>query len=294
MALGASHMEPRGHDEDERAGGGGASVRYVRREPGAEEDPPAARRPLFAVRAAGKTDRGRRRAANEDAMLLLRKRGVYAVADGMGGHAGGAVASELAVEAIATVFLGEPGSSRVLTNVPLPADELVQSLAAANESIRRVAARDAALAEMGTTIVAARFCPYRGRVYVGHVGDSRCYRLRNGALELLTRDHTMAEQGFSGSSAAHLSRAVGPNEVVEADVAVLEMHYHDVFLLCSDGLTKMVTDDAIRGVLLTERGVRASASALVARANEAGGHDNVTVVVVHVAMPRGGRPPASR
>jgi len=272
-------------DADEPTLGGGASVRNVRCEPAAEGEQPAAGRALFAVRAAGKTDTGKRRSANEDALLVLRKHAVYAVADGMGGHCGGAVASQLAVEAIATAFIDGIASPCILTNVPPLAAELVQSLAAANESIRRAAARDLRLSDMGTTVVAARFCPERGRLYVGHVGDSRCYRLREGALELLTRDHTMAELGVTGRSAVHLSRAVGPKGVVEADVAVLEPRAGDVYLLCTDGLTKMLTDEEIRDVLLAEGNAEDAASMLVARANDEGGRDNVTALVVQIEEP---------
>jgi len=271
-------------EEDEPTLGGGASVRNIRFE--AEDgDPPAACRPLFVVHAAGKTDTGRRRRANEDALLVLRKQAVYVVADGMGGHAGGAVASQLAVEAIATAFIDGIESPGVLSNVPPLAAELVQSLAAANESVRRAAARDIRLSDMGTTVVAARFCPERGRLYVGHVGDSRCYRLRDGALELLTRDHTMAELGVTGRGAAHLSRAVGPKGVLEADVAVLEPRAGDVYLLCTDGLTKMISDEEIRDILLAETTAEAAATHLIARANAEGGRDNVTALVVQVEEP---------
>jgi serine/threonine protein phosphatase PrpC len=272
-------------ETDEPTLGGGASVRRVRCEPAAEGEQPAAGRPRFAVHAAGKTDTGKRRRANEDALLVLRKQTVYAVADGMGGHAGGAVASQLAVEAIAAAFIDGIESPCILSNVPPLAAELVQSLAAANESIRRAAARDVRLSDMGTTVVAARFCPERGRLYVGHVGDSRCYRLREGALELLTSDHTMAELGVTGRAGIHLSRAVGPKGVVEADVAVLEPRAGDVYLLCTDGLTKMLADTEIRDVLLAEPSAEGAAATLVARANAEGGRDNVTVLVVQVANP---------
>lgn len=265
--------------------GGGACVRHVRRELAAERDQPDAGPPLFAVHAAGKTDTGQRRRANEDALLVLRHHAVYAVADGMGGHAGGAVASKLAVDAIATAFTDGVESPVILSNVPPLAAELVQSLAGANESIRRAAAQDMRLSDMGTTVVVARFCPERGRLYVGHVGDSRCYRLREGTLELLTRDHTMAELGVTGRAGVHLSRAVGPKGVLEADVAILEPRVGDQYLLCTDGLTKMISDDEIRDVLLAAKSPEGATTMLVARANAEGGRDNVTALVVQVAAP---------
>jgi len=172
-----------------------------------------------------------------------------------------------------------------LRDVPVEASALVQSLAAANEAIHRVASKDSRLSGMGTTIAAAQFRPDDGRLYVGHVGDSRCYRLRDGALEQITRDHTMAELGMTGRDAAHLSRAVGPRPVVEVDVAVLQPRAGDVYLLCTDGLTKMLSNEVIREVLEGEGGVNAAAAELVARANVAGGRDNVTALVVRVSGP---------
>lgn len=272
-------------DLDEPTMGGGAAVRHIHCEPEAESDEPTGCAPLFEVSAAGKTHLGMRRRSNEDALLLLRKRSVYAVADGMGGHDGGEIASQLAIEAIATAFLDGVEIPCALTNVPPRAAELVQAIAAANEAIRSAASKDGRLSEMGTTIVAARFCPSKGRLYVAHVGDSRCYRLRDGTLEQITRDHTMAELGVSGREAGYLSRAVGPKGVVEADVAVIEPRPGDVYLLCTDGLTKMVSDECIRRVLLGEETPEEAASMLVARANSAGGRDNVTALVIRIAAP---------
>jgi PPM family protein phosphatase len=273
--------------------GGGATVRNIRWEPGAELDAPPSSGLRFVVSAAGKTDPGLHRASNEDALLVMNESTVYVVADGMGGHAGGGVASQLAIEAIATAFVDTetpraetPSVPNALAHVPARAAELVQSFAAANDAIRSAASKDVRLADMGTTVVAARFCADERRVYVAHVGDSRCYRLRAGKLERITRDHTMAELGMTGRESRHLSRAVGPMGVVEADVAVLEPRAGDVYMLCTDGLTKMVPDDVIRDVLVAEQGAAGAAAMLVARANEAGGRDNVTAVVIRVAAAR--------
>ena len=147
----------------------------------------------------------------------------------------------------------DPTSAPLHAHVPPLAAELVQSIAAANEAVHRAAGAATRFSDMGTTVVAARFDPKRGRLYVGHVGDSRCYRLRDGALKQLTRDHTMAELGVTGREGSHLSRAVGPKGVVETDVAVLEPRAGDVYLLCTDGLTKMISDAVIRDILLAER-----------------------------------------
>jgi len=269
-------------DVDEPTMGGGAAVRYLRSEP---QD--ARGIVPFTLTAAGTTDAGRVRPSNEDALLVLPSHSVFAVADGMGGHAGGAVASELAVAAIATAFLDRVRAPSLLSGIPAAAGELVASFAAANEAIRCMAARDGRLSEMGTTIVAARFCPDQARLYVGHVGDSRCYRLRDGALEQVTRDHTLAELGFRGRESRHLSRAVGPHGVVEADVAVLAVRPGDVYLLCSDGLSKMVVDDTILDILAWEDEPASAARELVALANARGGRDNVTAVVIRVSAEPG-------
>jgi protein phosphatase len=216
-------------------------------------------------------------------MLVLESEALYVVADGMGGHAGGEIASQLAIEAMANTFLETNSPPCVLSNIPPRAMQLVQGFAAANEAIRSTAAKTPWLSEMGTTVVAVRFSPDRGRVYIGHVGDSRCYRFRQGKLDQLTRDHTMAEYGVSGKDAKRLSRAVGSNGIVEADLAVLIPREGDVFLLCSDGLTKTLSEAMIVEILSQEPDPDDAARELIARAKELRARDNVTVVVVRVA-----------
>jgi protein phosphatase len=268
----------------------GASVRNFHCERDAERDEPAGPAPRFDVTAAGATHCGMRRSSNEDALLMLRSEAVYVVADGMGGHAGGEIASQLAVDTIASVFQEDDvhvGSAHA--HVPLLAAELVQSIGAANEAVHSAASKSGKLSDMGTTVVIARFDANKGRLYVGHVGDSRCYRLRDGALKQITRDHTMSELGVKGREGGYLSRAVGPKVLVETDVAVIEPKPGDVYLLCTDGLTKMVPDAVIRGVLLDEETPATAASTLIGRANEAGGRDNVTALVIRIASPAGDR-----
>jgi protein phosphatase len=268
---------------DEPTTGGGAAVRTLHVEDDAVVDEPTGCHPRFTLNVGGRTHAGMKRRTNEDAMLILDEETLYVVADGMGGHAGGEVASQLAVDAIASSFLEKDDVPCVLTNVPLRGAELVQSFAAANEAVRSIASREPLLREMGTTVVALRFCPRKGRAYIGHVGDSRCYRLRDGDLQRLTRDHTLGELGATGREAHRLSRAVGANGIVEADLAVVQPQEDDVFLLCSDGLTKSLPEDDIADVLRRERDPEVAAQVLVVRANEAGARDNVTAVVVRVA-----------
>jgi protein phosphatase len=269
-------------EDDEPTRGGGAVVRKLYMEDGAAPDEPTGVHARFGVRSGGRTDPGTRLTSNEDAMLMLESAGLYVVADGMGGHAGGALASQLAIEAMAATFLENADAPCLLANVPPRAMQLVQGIAAANEAIRSQASRNPTLSEMGTTVVAARFMPQKGRVYIGHVGDSRCYRFRDGRLEQITTDHTMAEYGVSGKDARRLTRAVGSNGIVEADLVVLEPRLEDVFLLCSDGLTKALSEEMIAKVLASEPDPDTAARELIARAKGQKARDNVTAIVVRV------------
>ena len=238
----------------------------------------------FRLECAARTDRGLCRKHNEDRLLLLEKEHVFVVADGMGGHAGGALASELAVSAIARTVFGGDGHQTAghSDRIPAQAAALVTAIGAANEAVRRTADADDRFADMGTTVVAARFCPRKRRLYVGHVGDSRCYRLRGGKLRQITLDHTMGALGVTGPSAQHLSRAVGTRDRVEPDITVLRPEAGDVYLLCSDGLTKMMGDDAIAAVVAGSVDAEHAVEELVRGANERGGKDNVTAIVVRV------------
>jgi serine/threonine protein phosphatase PrpC len=272
---------------DEPTRGGGAAVRRIQldAEIDAIEDEPTCRHVPLELRAGGRTDEGTRRTNNEDAMLILEKSSLYAVADGMGGHAGGEIASQLAIEAIASTFLDKSDAPSDVSNIPQSAVELMQSFAAANEAIRSMATRTPYLSEMGTTVVAALFSPESGRVYIAHVGDSRCYRLRDGRLEQITTDHTLAEMGVTGRKAHCLSRAVGTHGIVEVDIEVLELRKGDVFLLCSDGITKALDDDLILEILQREDDPEDAAWGLIARANALRARDNVTALVISVSEP---------
>ena len=278
-------------DSDAATLGGGAAVRNLHLEREAIRDEPTGRHALFELLAGARTDPGTKRPNNEDSMLVLEDEHLFVVADGMGGHAGGEIASQLAVDAMATTFLEKTPTSCVVANLPVRALELVQSFAAANEAIRSVASKNAHLTNMGTTVVAARFCPNKGRAYIGHVGDSRCYRLRGNKLEQMTKDHTLAEYGVGGREGDRLTRAVGVNGIVETDLVVVQPHEGDVFLLCSDGLNKSVTDEVIQDVLDSEPDPDRAAEELIARACAAFARDNVTAIVVRIG---GGATPPTR
>jgi serine/threonine protein phosphatase PrpC len=240
---------------------------------------------MILVHAVGQSDVGHKRHRNEDSYLVLPKHGLYVVADGMGGYAGGDVASQLAVESIFDsfeqgVFHGAPNEKR-----PRRGNELVWAIEEANRKVYEAAQATEEYEGMGTTLIAARFSPKKQRVFIGHVGDSRAYRLRQGTLVQLTRDHTLGASGVSGPYAAHLSRALGIKEHVKVDLVVDAPHAGDIFLLCSDGLPKMVTDDQVREILASNDNIEAAVKFLIAKANDAGGRDNTTVVVVRVSPP---------
>lgn len=231
---------------------------------------------------AGHTDVGRVRARNEDALLQQPLRGIAAVADGMGGHAAGDVASRIAVDVLDD-WTREMGSD--------VAGSMVEALHAANQAILRAARADPELQGMGTTLTALRVHPTDGCVVV-HVGDSRAYRLRDGRLEQLTRDQTWVQEQVeagtitSDNARTHpfssiLTGALGIDDD-ELDIEVLEPECEpgDTFLLCSDGLIARLDDDQILAVLEEHEDLDAAARALVAAANEAGGPDNITVALI--------------
>jgi len=254
-------------------------------EDGADVDEPTTPGQRIRIIASGETHRGLVRACNEDRLLLLPERSVFAVADGMGGHAGGAVASELAVKKLEAShgyrdFQGHLAGA--IQGMPRRARELALSVQMANQAVREVAASTPELRDMGTTLVAARFSEQKQRVYIAHVGDSRCYRLRRGSLRQLTHDHTMASVGFVGPNGARLLRAVGLEEQLDIDVIVDRPQAGDVYCLCSDGLPKMVKDEELRRVLETVPDLPEAVQRLVALANGRGGADNVTVLLVRV------------
>lgn len=251
-----------------------------------EEDEPTGPLPRILVTAVGQTDAGRRRKHNEDAYLVLQTHSLFAIADGMGGYAAGEVASQMAIDVITAAFeTGHFGGSPI-PGLPRRGDELVRAIQTANATILKQARANEAQAGMGTTLVAARFSPNRKRVYIAHVGDSRLYRLRAGALEQLTTDHTLGAMGIQGPSANKLSRAVGVFDEVEVDLNVDEPHSGDYYLLCSDGLSKMVPEDDIASIIRgTGNDLDAAVRQLITTANERGGKDNVSVILIRVDEP---------
>ncbi len=236
------------------------------------------------VSAQGQSDGGRVRRRNEDSFLVVQERSLFVVADGMGGYRGGDIASALAVETVAAAFETDTflGKTESAEKLPRRGREMALAIQMANQAILERVAREPALVNMGTTLVAARFSPNRQRVYIGHVGDSRCYRLRGNTLKQMTTDHTFLGLGLKGKGEQHLYQALGLDRRITIDVAVDRPRPGDRYLLCSDGLNKMARDDEIRDILLEEEDLERAVYALIALANAKGGKDNVTVILVKV------------
>lgn len=225
------------------------------------------------------TDTGRQRRANEDS--LLARSPLFVVADGMGGAQAGEVASRIAVEA----FQGG------LEDTARPELALAALAQVANGRIHELSHANAEQAGMGTTLTAV----YVGEqeVAIAHVGDSRAYCLRDGQLQRLTDDHSLVdelmrqgrltpEEALEHPQRSVITRALGPEGMVEVDTRSVQGRTGDVYLLCSDGLTTMIGEYQIEAVLLANPRLREAGEALIAAANEAGGRDNITVVLLRL------------
>jgi PPM family protein phosphatase len=228
------------------------------------------------VRVGARTDIGRARERNEDSYLV--RDPLFAVADGMGGHLGGEVASSIALEALKTLDRSD-GLMQAL----------VEEIQKANRRVLEKGQGDPALRGMGTTLTV--LVAEGDKAHVAHVGDSRAYLLRDGSLKQLTEDHTLvqrmvAEGRISPEEAGRhpqrsiLTRAIGVDEEVPVEQITLDVHGGDRLLLCTDGLTGMIGEERIQDVLETEPDPQAASDRLVDEANRAGGEDNITVVVV--------------
>lgn len=253
-------------------------------EEGSEVEEVTAASARILLYAAGDSDQGRVRQRNEDSMLVMPERSLFAVADGMGGHRGGEVASSLAIDALQDAFDRNAFEGRVQADgeVPRRARELAAAVHMTNECVRSMALADRELSDMGTTLVAARFSPNKQRLYIGHVGDSRCYRLRRGKLRQLTTDHTMASLGMKGPRSNDLFQAIGTSPGVMIDLIVDKPQDDDIYLLCSDGLSKMLSDERVCELLLEHEDLETALYSLIEAANDSGGKDNVTVIIVKV------------
>jgi PPM family protein phosphatase len=259
-----------------------APTQSILRDEDATVDEPTLPHALILVTGMGQTDKGKKRKRNEDAILAMPDFGLFAVADGMGGYKGGDIASALAAKTIEDAYRANKFDGPVHDWLPKRASELARAIQMANAAIFAKAATDKGLEGMGTTVCASRFSPNKERLYIGHVGDSRMYRFREGALEQLTKDHVMEDLGITGAQAAHLSRAVGIWPEVHVDILLCKPRPGDLYLLCSDGLTKMVDDSKIQALLAEPGSPQAIVDRLIEAANKRGGADNISVILIRV------------
>jgi protein phosphatase len=238
------------------------------------------------------------RTHNEDSVFVDSPAGLAVLADGMGGYNAGEVASGIAVKVISEGLVPELRSDRELSKVDVTSGLthaallLQQQIAAANKSIYEAAQARPECAGMGTTLVSAVFCG--NRVSIGHVGDSRCYRLRAEKFEQLTHDHSLLqeqidsgvltpEQAKYSLNKNLVTRALGIEAIVPADIAEYRVEAEDIYLLCSDGLTDMVEPDAVHAIVEERRSdLSGAAGRLIELANQNGGRDNISVILVRV------------
>ncbi len=251
--------------------------------------------PVVRLRHAGRTDVGLKRGHNEDSLALRPEQQLFIVADGMGGHASGEVASRTAIDTMVAFFArahtGEtPWPGKLDAELSEGENRLAFSIMLANDAVRREAESTPQHRGMGTTIVAALIADEH--LHVAHVGDSRAYRLRGGDLVQLTRDDSLLQAYIEAGGALTegeqqafpqrniITRAVGLLPTVDVSVSRSELLVGDRILLCSDGLSGMVGDDVLRDRLAADKDLAEIVDELIDRANRAGGVDNITAVLV--------------
>ena len=248
--------------------------------------------------ACGLTDRGMQREHNEDSFVVLDDLNLFIVADGMGGHRAGDVTSRLATESIADFFKATAAEDVTWPfhfDASLSDEEnrLLTGIRIANRHILDRSERNRECQGMGTTVVGCMYAPIKNKLFIGHVGDSRCYRLRDGELVLLTRDHSLlndyllampelTEEQKNELPRNVITRALGMQRDVVVDLQTDVPQPNDTYLLCSDGLNGMLRDEEIQNVLNGTRELASVARTLIDRANENGGEDNVTVVLIRI------------
>jgi serine/threonine protein phosphatase PrpC len=246
------------------------------------------------IEVAGETNVGMKRNHNEDCFSIFEENGLYVVADGMGGHASGEVASKMAVDSLQEFFAAtaeDPERTwpyKMDRTRGYEENRLITGIKLANLRIYESAQRDSKQRGMGTTLVSL-FAVEDG-VYVGHVGDSRVYRVRDGQIEQLTEDHSLlndyikmkrltAEEIANFPHKNVIVRALGMKDTVKVDTRFETPKEGDVYVMCSDGLSGPVDDAAMLEIVLANTDIKVAATKLIAKANENGGPDNITVVI---------------
>jgi len=260
--------------------------------------------------AAGLTDVGLQRDHNEDSFAILQDHELYIVADGMGGHRAGDVASKLATEAIVDFFRATAAEDFTWpfhfdSRMSEEENRLLTSIKIANRQIVERSSRSRECHGMGTTVVGALFSGRKGKMYIGHVGDSRAYRVRGGEIRQMTRDHSLVndyllampeltEEQKSELPKNVITRALGMQEHVSVDLQGDDATVGDCYVLCSDGLSGMIEDAEILEIVSKSPSVEEACRKLIALANEHGGEDNITAVLIRIeADPSTGSPKVS-
>jgi serine/threonine protein phosphatase PrpC len=255
---------------------------------------------MLRIEFAGDTHVGQKRDTNQDALLLLPEEDLFVVADGMGGHLSGEVASALAVETMKDFYIDSGEDSDITWPFRTEgahgyhASRLIVAIKLANLRVFETSQSGRQYKGMGTTVVGMYYAD--GDLYLGHVGDSRAYRLRGGTLEQLTEDHSLLNDFKKNIRMSQededrfpykniIVRALGMKDTVEVDVRKTRPLAGDVVLLCSDGLNGELADETIRRVLLEEQNLTRACARLIRMANEAGGKDNITVAVARFMDP---------
>ncbi len=245
----------------------------------------------------GDTHVGMKRTHNEDNLLKMPEENLFVVCDGMGGHASGEIASQMAIEAIANFFKATRQDQEITwpykmdKNRPYDENRFIMGVKLANLRIHEAAQREARYRGMGTTVAGANLVD--GQVLVANVGDSRVYRVRNGQISQLTEDHSLLNDYIKAKKLTPeeianfphknvIVRALGMKDTVLVDVSRHPVQPGDVYLMCSDGLSGMVPDDKLLQVIKTTPDLGQATKTLIELANQAGGVDNITAILVRV------------
>jgi len=255
--------------------------------------------------AAGLTDVGLQRDHNEDSFAILQDHELYIVADGMGGHRAGDVASKLATEAIVDFFRATAAEDFTWpfhfdSRMSEEENRLLTGIKIANRQIVERSSRSRECHGMGTTVVGALFSGKKGKMYIGHVGDSRAYRVRGGEIQQMTRDHSLVndyllampeltDEQKSELPKNVITRALGMQEHVSVDLQGDDASVGDCYVLCSDGLSGMIEDAEILQIVSQASNIEEACRRLIAVANEHGGEDNITAVLVRIEAAPGGK-----
>jgi protein phosphatase len=250
------------------------------------------------VRFAGDSNVGMKRAHNEDAFYLPESERLAIVADGMGGHASGEVASKMAADVMTEFYARTKDDEatwpyKMDRHLSYVENRLVVGIKMANQRIFQAASKEVKLKGMGTTIVSGQVVG--DKFYIAHVGDSRCYRIRGSTIQQMTRDHSLLEDYKDAKPNMSedeqkkfphknvITRALGMREHVQVDVLAHDIQDRDTFLLCSDGLSGMVEDPKMLEVVKSAPDLETAVSNLIEAANAAGGTDNITVLALQCA-----------